>query len=106
MSGEIAESDYQGRQWAVVRDVHGTRIGVRSIPRGHQVALMLVLTTDQDSDQIALFRGGENVQMDAAIETAVVGELTRAIAQRFGMETQVEVQGAEGTRYFHGFGSH
>lgn len=96
MNGEIKTTDYQGQPWAVVRDIHGTRVGVRNVPRGHQVVLLVMVTADPDSDHLTIYRAGEGVPLDDVVEAALVARLTRLTAENFGYGFTVNVHVGEG----------
>jgi hypothetical protein len=56
----ISKNDFtDGRNFAVVRDVHGTRVAVRNIPRDHQVLVVAAVTVHPVTGQPQVAYGGE-----------------------------------------------
>jgi hypothetical protein len=97
MNGEIKASDYhEGLAFTVVRDIHGTRAGIRSIPRGHHVALLVMVTAHPDTAGWTVFHAGEEIELDPVVGAEALRTVAAVVAAHLGFNAHVEIEFAGG----------
>lgn len=96
MTEYISEADFGAGSFAIVRDVRGTRVGLRGIERGHQILVMAALTVNPETGAVGAQFGGE---ADADIPEGK----TRMVAMAWS-EIICHVLAANGTGFSYAIG--